>query len=225
MRQGLTVLSNLDHRGARGCEINTGDGAGILLQVPDRLLREEMSAAEVDLPAPGRYGVGMVFLPPDDEHRLPCEQRLTQIVEEEGLVVLGWRSTPLGDADLGHTARSCEPAMRQIFVGDADSEQGPSSAEAELALERRLYVVSKRAAHEIRHGGDGPGGDYFYCASFSCRTIVYKGMLTPAQVDGYYADLSDPRMAAQESLQASSRSSLGSSSGGDRDGTRLRALV
>jgi glutamate synthase (NADPH/NADH) large chain len=194
VRQGLTVLSNLDHRGARGCEMNTGDGAGILLQIPDRLLREEMSAAGVDLPERGRYGVGMVFLPPDDEHRLPCEQRLAEIVEEEGLKVLGWRSTPVRDADLGHTARSSEPAMRQIFVGYGDSEQGPLSAEVELALERRLYVVSKRAAHEIRHGGDGPGGDYFYCASFSCRTIVYKGMLTPAQVDGYYADLSDPRM-------------------------------
>ena len=196
VRQGLTVLSNLDHRGARGCEMNTGDGAGILLQIPDRLLREEMSAAGVELPERGRYGVGMMFLPPDDEHRLPCEQQLADIVEEEGLRVLGWRSLPLGDADLGTGAGSCEPAMRQIFIGYGDSEPEPSSnrAEAELALERRLYVVTKRASHEIRHRGEGPGGDYFYCASLSCRTIVYKGMLTPAQVDGYFADLSDPRM-------------------------------
>ena len=177
VRQGLTVLSNLDHRGARGCEMNTGDGAGILLQIPDRLLREEMSAAGVELPERGRYGVGMMFLPPDDEHRLPCEQQLADIVEEEGLRVLGWRSLPLGDADLGTGAGSCEPAMRQIFIGYGDSEPEPSSnrAEAELALERRLYVVTKRASHEIRHRGEGPGGDYFYCASLSCRTIVYKG--------------------------------------------------
>jgi glutamate synthase domain-containing protein 2/glutamate synthase domain-containing protein 1/glutamate synthase domain-containing protein 3 len=201
VRQGLTVLSNLDHRGARGCEMNTGDGAGILLQIPDRLLREEMSAVGVTLPEPGRYGVGMLFLPPDDEHRLPCERTLTNIVEEEGLRVLGWRSLPLGDADLGHGARSCQPAMRQIFIG-YDSEPQPTSNkdEAELALERRLYVVTKRASHEIRHRGKGPSGDYFYCASLSCRTIVYKGMLTPAQVDDFYVDLSDPRLESAIAL-------------------------
>ncbi len=187
VRQALTVLCNLDHRGARGCEANTGDGAGVLLQVPHRFFREILNdEAGVQLPEPGQYGVGMVFLPPEEEQSHQCERRLERIAAEEGQRVLGWRTVPTGEADLGATALSREPCVRQVFIersGCAD----------ELAFERKLYTIGKRAAHEVRKNV-GECGDYFYLCSLSCRTLVYKGMLTPAQVQAYFPDLSDPRL-------------------------------
>ena len=201
VRQGLEVLCNLDHRGARGCEANTGDGAGILLQIPDRFLREELGQQGIQLPEPGRYGVGMLFLPPDAEQRSVCERQLEEIVGEEGQVVLGWRDVPTSDAGLGDTARSCEPRMRQLFIGRGDGVDG-----GDLAFERRLYVIGKRSTHRIRYGDDwqdgvgNSGNEYFYFQSISCRTVVYKGMLTPEQVGRYYGDLSDPRVEASIAL-------------------------
>ena len=186
VEQALEVLCNLDHRGARGCEVNTGDGAGILTQIPDRFFRHELSRQGVELPERGRYGVAMLFLPPDEARRRACEQRLEEIAAEEGQAVLGWRDVPTGEADLGDTARSCEPCIRQLFIGAGSGLTG------ELDFERKLYVIGKRASHEIRHGGRWPGSEYFYFQSISCRTIVYKGMLTPGQVENYYTDLSDP---------------------------------
>ena len=186
VEQALEVLCNLDHRGARGCEVNTGDGAGILTQIPDRFFRNELSRLGVDLPERGHYGVAMLFLPPDEAQRRACEQRLEEIAAEEGQAVLGWRDVPTGEADLGDTARSCEPCIRQLFIGAGDGLTG------ELDFERKLYLIGKRASHEIRHGGRWPGSEYFYFQSISCRTIVYKGMLTPGQVENYFTDLSDP---------------------------------
>ena len=186
VEQALEVLCNLDHRGARGCEVNTGDGAGILTQIPDRFFRHELSRQGVELPERGRYGVAMLFLPPDEARRRACEQRLEEIAAEEGQEVLGWRDVPTGEADLGDTARSCEPCIRQLFIGAGSGLTG------ELDFERKLYVIGKRASHEIRHGGRWPGSEYFYFQSISCRTIVYKGMLTPGQVENYYTELSDP---------------------------------
>ena len=187
VRQALTVLCNLDHRGARGCEANTGDGAGVLLQVPHRFFRERLNdEAGVKLPEPGQYGAGMVFLPPEEKYRLRCERRLERIAAEEGQRVLGWRTVPTGEADLGATALSREPCIRQVFIER-------SACADDLAFERKLYTIGKRATHEIRNNG-GECGDYFYLCSLSCRTLVYKGMLTPAQVQAYYPDLSDPRL-------------------------------
>ena len=187
VRQALTVLCNLDHRGARGCEANTGDGAGVLLQVPHRFFRERLNEeAGVKLPEPGQYGAGMVFLPPEEEYRLRCQRRLERIAAEEGQRVLGWRTVPTGEADLGATALSREPCIRQVFIER-------SACAHDLAFERKLYTIGKRATHEIRNNG-GESGDYFYLCSLSCRTLVYKGMLTPAQVQAYYPDLSDPRL-------------------------------
>ena len=196
LRDALTMLCNLDHRGARGCEANTGDGAGVLIQVPHRffaaVLKEEQDLA---LPGPGRYGVGMVFLPPDEHQRRACEQRLEEIVDEEGQGLVTWRTVPTGEADLGDTARSCEPVIRQIFI-----QRSPGITD-DLAFERALYTIGKRASHDVRHqvGGDG-GNEYFYVASLSHRTIVYKGMLIPAQVEPYFTELSDPRMEAAIAL-------------------------
>ena len=187
VEQALVVLANLDHRGARGAEPDTGDGAGILMQVPDRLLREDMAAQGVVLPEAGRYAVGAVFLPQPDEHSRWCEEAFERIVAEEGQTVLGWRDVPTDNASLGNWARAHEPAMRQVFIGRGPGLQGG------MGFERKLYVISKRATHEIRHGEEEEG-DAFYLASLSHRTLVYKGMLTPDQVPAFFSDLRDPRL-------------------------------
>ena len=187
VEQALTVLQNLDHRGACGCEENTGDGAGILLQVPHTFLASTCAANGLHLPAAGHYGVGMVFLPPDDAQRQACEQRFEAIVRDEGHTVLGWRDVPTDGSSLGATARSCEPTIRQIFI------DRPAALQDDMAFERKLYVIRRRAENVIRYG-DMPGGDYFYVPSLSYKTLIYKGMLTPWQVPMFYPDLSDPRL-------------------------------
>jgi glutamate synthase (ferredoxin) len=183
VRQALTVLNNLEHRGATGSEPNTGDGAGILLQLPHKFLQKVCSFR---LPAPGEYGVGMVYLPPNAAHRRACEERLAAIIAEEGQTLLGWRDIPTDNSTLGQTAKASEPAMRQLFVG-----RGSGLAD-DLAFERKLYVIRKRAQNEIRYAGDLPDGNYFYIASLSYKTMVYKGMLLAPQIEAYYPDLADP---------------------------------
>ena len=185
VRQALTVLGTLDHRGGQGCEANTGDGAGILLQVPDAFFRRELSKEGMTLPTDGEYGVGMLFLPQDDRIRTRFEKQLESIVREEGQTFIGWRTVPTDDGKLGDTAKSVQPYVRQIFIG----QQG--HLEGELGFERKLYVIRKRAEQEIRYSG-AEGGDSFYFSSLSSKTIVYKGMLIPEQVDSYYSELRDP---------------------------------
>jgi len=185
VHQALSVLVNLDHRGACGCEDNTGDGAGILLQVPDEFLRHTCDGLEIHLPKTGEYGVGMVFLPHDRDRRRACEKRLEQVVQEEGQQVLGWRTVPTDNIYLGPTAKISEPFVRQIFIG-----RGPGLAD-DMAFERKLYVIRRRATREIRYG-DMPGGEWFYVPSLSYKTIIYKGMLTATQLKTFYPDLADP---------------------------------
>ncbi len=193
VRDALEMLGCLDHRGARGAEPDTGDGAGLLLQIPDRFFRETLDAQDVVLPEPGAYGVGMVYLPrPHAAHRRFCEQALEEIVREEGQRVLGWRQVPTDHSSLGGWARSHEPVMAQVFIDRAEGLD-------EMAFERKLYVIGKRAAHEIRHSAEEEG-DAFYLASISCRTICYKGMLTPAQLPLYFPELTDPRVEASIAL-------------------------
>ncbi|MFQ5801809.1 MAG: glutamate synthase large subunit [Candidatus Methylomirabilales bacterium] len=189
VRQALTVLENLTHRGARGAEPNTGDGAGILLQTPHAFFQKACSEAGIHLPAFGEYGVGMVFLPPDPSQRRNCEKRFEEIIAEEGQHLLGWRTVPTNNASLGHTALSCEPFVRQVFIGCDPKIQD------ELTFERKLYVIRKRAENAIRYAGM-QGGEYFYLVSLSYKTVVYKGMLIAEQVEEYYPDLSDPAMEA-----------------------------
>ena len=186
VEQGLTVLVNLDHRGARGCEEGTGDGAGMLLQLPHRFLSAACRALDVSLPAPGQYGVGMVYLPPDPTQRNDCEQRLQTIVREEGQTVLGWRDVPTNNIGLGETAKACEPCIRQVFIG-----RSADGLADDLAFERKLYVIRRRVTNAIRYGGVA-GGEYFYIPSLSYKTLIYKGMLTPQQLETFYPDLSDP---------------------------------
>ena len=184
--QALTVLMNLDHRGARGAEANTGDGAGILLQIPDAFLRQKCADLEITLPAAGHYGVGMVFMSHDGREQQECKERFEEFVREEGQHFLGWRQVPTDNSGLGKTALIGEPAVYQAFVG----RNLAVLADDPLAFERKLYVIRKRAEHAIRYA-DFPGGDRFYISSLSCRTLVYKGMLLPAQVPSFYKDLTD----------------------------------
>ncbi|MBK7999841.1 MAG: glutamate synthase large subunit [Verrucomicrobia bacterium] len=193
IEQAIQVLLNLDHRGACGCEINTGDGAGILIQMPHEFLKTAAKAAGIALPNFGEYGVGMVFLPPDANERREAERLFERIVVEEGQRLLGWRDIPTNNSSLGETAKASEPFMRQIFIG-----RNPKLTD-DMAFERKLYVIRKRAENTIRYGKI-PGGNFFYVASLSYKTLIYKGMLMPAQVDAYYPDLKDPSMVTALAL-------------------------
>jgi glutamate synthase (ferredoxin) len=193
VRQGLQVLLNLTHRGACGAEVNTGDGAGILLQMPDKFLRKAARQVGIQLPPFGQYGVGMIFLPPDPLQRRNCERLFEVIAAEEGQEVLGWRTVPTDNSMLGETARASEPYMRQVFL-----RRSPDLAD-DMAFERKLYVIRKRAVTEIRNSGL-KGSHYWYSASLSYKTIVYKGMLMPDQLPRYYADLVDPDLESALAL-------------------------
>ena len=188
IRQALQLLSNLDHRGACGCEANTGDGAGILIQPPHDFLRLVAKEAKVSLPTAGEYGVGMVFMPPKRSERAECEKIFANIVAEEGQTLLGWRTVPTNNGPLGATARASEPFMRQVFIGRN------KKLTDDLAFERKLYVIRKRAENAIRYSGKIKGGDFFYVSSLSYKTVVYKGMLLTEQLGSYYPDLSHPTM-------------------------------
>jgi glutamate synthase (NADPH/NADH) large chain len=182
VRMGVGALCNLDHRGAQGAEVNTGDGAGILLQIPDRFLR---AAVDFTLPPAGAYAVGLAFLParPDDADKAAAH--IEHVLADEGLTALGWRDVPVDPTPLGSAARSVMPTFRQLFVGD------PKTADAGLTLERRVYMARKRIEHEV-------GGVYF--PSLSCRTLVYKGMLTTPQLSEFFPDLTDERVESALAL-------------------------
>ena len=194
IQQSLQVLLNLNHRGACGCEVNTGDGAGILLQTPHAFFKEATKSSGFALPSPGEYGVGMVFLPQDAGQRAGCEKIFTAIVAEEGQRVLGWRDVPTNNASLGATAKASEPFMRQVFIARN------AKLTDDLAFERKLYVIRKRAENAIRYSGKVKGGDYFYLSSLSYKTVVYKGMLLTTQLPEYYPDLSHPAMESALAL-------------------------
>ena len=193
VEQGLQILVNLEHRGACGFEENTGDGAGILIQMPDKFLQAVAKEEHINLPAAGHYGVAMVFLPPEKQLRQKIEERFEQVVRAEGQKFLGWRTVPTDNSTLGETAKSEEPEVRMAFVG-----RSPSIKD-DLAFERKLYVIRHRLFNEVRYAG-APGGSFFYIPSFSSRTIVFKGMLTTAQVAEFYPDLTDPRMESALAL-------------------------
>ena len=187
LEQAIEVLRNLDHRGACGCEANTGDGAGVLLQMPHRFFLEACKKARILLPEAGQYGAGLVFLPRNPTKRRRLEEQFEHIVQSEGLAVVGWRSVPTDNKMLGDTARSSEPFIRQVFIS-----RSPELAD-DLAFERRLYVIRKRAYSEIRTSTID-GAEYWYLASLSFKTIVYKGMLLTEQLPQYFPDLVNPAM-------------------------------
>ena len=194
VRQALTALVNLRHRGACGCEANTGDGAGILIQVPHEFLKIACLKEKITLPAPGRYGVGMVYLPPDAEERRQCEKIFEDIIESEGQRFLGWRTVPTVDRSLGPTAKLGEPVLRQIFIA-----KGKLDWTDELAFERKLYVIRAVAESRIRYS-KAVNNKFFYVPSLSSRTIVYKGMLMSEQVGAFYPELLDPSVESALAL-------------------------
>ncbi|MBD1857628.1 MULTISPECIES: glutamate synthase large subunit [Leptolyngbya] len=183
VQQALTILANLEHRGACGAETNTGDGAGILMQVPHGFFQKVTATLNITLPDAGQYGVGMVYSSPDRAQREAGRRIFEQVVAEEGQKVLGWRDVPTDNSTLGETAKASEPFMQQVFI------QRSADLADDLAFERKLYVIRKRSHSAIRQTGIDP---FWYPASLSCRTLVYKGMLMPLQVKEYYPDLSDP---------------------------------
>jgi glutamate synthase (ferredoxin) len=191
LRDALTALVNLNHRGACGCEANTGDGAGILMQTPHEFLLKAARDAKVSLPGAKEYGVGMIFLPQDAKQRAECEKVFEQIVAEEGQTLLGWRTVPTNNSSLGFTAKASEPFVRQVFIG-----RNAKLAD-DMAFERKLYVIRKRVENVLRYGRTGKtvaGGEHFYVCSLSYKTLIYKGMLMPEQTDLFFPDLRDPAM-------------------------------
>jgi glutamate synthase (ferredoxin) len=187
LAQALQVLINLEHRGACGCDKDTGDGAGVLMQIPHGFLTRECDRLGISLPAPGDYAVGMVFLPTDPAQRRHCEAYFEQIVQEEGQRVLGWRDVPVDNTSIGPRAKATEPAMRQLFLGRVGSDSDP------LAFERRLYTIRRRVENAIR-ASDLDQRDMFYVPSLSSRTLIYKGMLNAGQLAPFFPDLLDPGM-------------------------------
>lgn len=183
IEDALLILRNLDHRGAVGADPLCGDGAGILIQIPDAYYREEMKKQGVKLPSPGDYGVGMIFLPQEAASRAACEEELERTVRREGQIVLGWRDVPVNRAiPMSETVKQSEPVIRQIFIG-----RGPDVM-VQDALERKLYVIRKSASHRIQALKLKHGSEYFV-PSMSTRTVVYKGLLLAGQVGEYFLDL------------------------------------
>ncbi|KAH8314135.1 hypothetical protein KR044_003974, partial [Drosophila immigrans] len=191
--KGIQALVNLDHRGAAGAEKNTGDGAGILLQVPDRFLREEMASQGVELPAAGAYATGIAFLPASRMAALDAMRAVEDIIAEEHLDLLAWRKVPVDDSSLGAMARDAEPIFYQLFLAGSDADGNRLTG---IDLDRRAWFVRKRAERELgsKGPGAGNGADTVYFPSLSARTIVYKGMLTTPQLREFYLDLQDGRM-------------------------------
>lgn len=196
----MEMNDNMIHRGACGCEPDTGDGAGIFIQIPDKFLRREMEKKGITLPPAGQYGSGIVFLSPDNRERDVAKEVFEHIVHEEGQKFIGWRRVPVNSEILGKTSGSYEPYMSQIFIERSDDIKD------DIDWERKLYIIRRRMINAVRdneaptqyydtHGSQAegfPGSKYFYIVSLSGRTMIYKGMLTPQQVGPYFPDLSDP---------------------------------
>src|ERR1700741_851866 len=184
--KAITELLNLEHRGGQGAEPHTGDGAGILIPVPHEFLR---AVVDFDLPERGSYATGIAFLPQSSKVASEACEAVEKIVEAEGLQVIGWRSVPTDESSLGALARDAMPTFRQVFIAGASG----------MELERRVYIIRKRAEHELGTKGpgqDGPGRETVYFPSLSGQTLVYKGMLTTPQLKAFYLDLQDDRLTS-----------------------------
>jgi len=181
------------HRGATGSDPKTGDGAGVLIQIPHNFLNKECSKVGIQLPPAGEYAVGMVFLPTDDSERRFCEDQFKKITQEEGLVFLGWRDVPVDDSMIGKAARDTEPVIKHVFAGK------PASIKGELSFERRLYIIRKRIENLVR-GSSLNQKRYFYVTGLSSRTLSYKGLLMSAQLKHYFLDLNDDALESSFAL-------------------------
>ncbi len=191
--QGLQILTNLTHRGATGYDPKLGDGAGILIQMPDGLIRDEAKKLSIDLPVSGQYACGLIFLPQSNTYRTQCEKIITDIIHEEGQTFLAWRDVPTNNSNIAEAAKAVEPKIKQVIVGQGKDIQDQNH------FERKLFVIRKRIEHSVKKLGlDDPV--QFYIPSLSSRTIVYKGMLLANEVDTYYPDLKDARVTSALAL-------------------------
>ena len=193
VRQGIQILINLDHRGAVGADPLAGDGAGILMQLPDRLFRAEVETLGITLPEEGDYGVGMVFLPSNKTGLNACTSSIEAAIKNEGQILLGWRDVPVDNSYLGDSVKPIEPVIRQVFIG-----RGDTCADTDT-FERKLYVIRK-LAHHLVWDDDIEDIGHFYITSMSARTIVYKGMMLAPNLDKYYKDLNDDRFESALAL-------------------------
>ncbi len=194
--ESLEVLNNLGHRGASGSDPDTGDGAGILVQMPDAFFRKETAALGIALPPEGEYGVGMAFLPQDAPALARCVAHIESVVANEGLTLLGWRDVPLNPAVIGRDAREVRPTIRQFFVG-----KGAANTPDRAALERKLYVTRKVITNTLPSTGiSDEDADFFYICSLSANTVVYKGLLVSYQISGFYLDLNDESLVSAFAL-------------------------
>ena len=189
LKQALTVLHNLDHRGGQSADNSSGDGAGVLIQIPHMFLAKECLKLNINLPKEGEYAVGMLFMPTDKVARENLQRHFEEIVKENGLSVLGWRKIPVNSNVLGEKARQSQPEMMQVFINATPKILEQINID-ENAFERKLYIVRKEAENNMRYG-NLRGGNYFYISSLSSRTIIYKGMLTTIQLNQFYLDLQD----------------------------------
>jgi glutamate synthase domain-containing protein 2/glutamate synthase domain-containing protein 1/glutamate synthase domain-containing protein 3 len=208
IRQGLEVLKRLSHRGATGADPQTGDGAGILIQIPHEFFLKVCKERKIDLPGPGEYGTGLVFLPGDDKERRYCKDIVSRIVKERGQVILGWRKVVVDDSGIGKTAKETQPVIEQVFIGSKGHKVPPKATYAvgvsacgmtpaagtsqdELGLERTLYVIRKQIENAVR-SAKLKQKSFFYITNLSSRTFSYKGLLMPAQLGSFFLDLQDP---------------------------------
>ena len=191
--QGLQILTNLTHRGATGYDPKLGDGAGILIQMPDGLIRDEAKKLSIDLPAIGQYACGLIFFPQSTQYRNQCEKIITDIIKEEGQTFLTWRDVPTNNSNIADAAKALEPKIKQVIIGQGKEVKDQNH------FERKLFVIRKRIEHSVKKLGlDDPA--QFYIPSLSSRTIVYKGMLLANEVDTYYPDLKDERVTSALAL-------------------------
>ncbi|VAW18289.1 Glutamate synthase [NADPH] large chain, partial [hydrothermal vent metagenome] len=192
IQDGVQILENLTHRGACGCDPETGDGAGILIQIPDKFFRKECDILNIELPPLGDYGAGIVFLPPSLEDRNVIEEWFEHIIHEEGQKLLGWREVPHDSNKIGKVAQSVEPDFKQVFIG-----RGKQTTPEEF--ERKLYVIRKRLYNQVQSSVLNQRNYYYFC-SLSSKTIVYKGQLMPEQLNKFFLDLVDPDMESALSI-------------------------
>ena len=192
IRKGLEVLINLTHRGAAGCDPETGDGAGILIQIPHAFFAKECGELGMKLPEAGDYGVAMCFLPVERHNRLQCEGIFERIAQEEGCTLIGWRDTPVNGDAIGREARNSQPYIEQLFVGR------PAGLD-EDAFERLLYRIRRRTENEVA-SSEIEGKEVFYIPSFSCRTIIYKGLMLAPQIERFYFELANPLVTSALAL-------------------------
>ena len=194
VKQGLQVLNRLAHRGATGADPKTGDGAGILIQIPHEFFVKVCRERQIELPPAGSYGTGLVFLPTAEKEREKCKKILADIVAKENMKLLGWRPVPLDNSDIGKTARETEPVIEQVFISQGDHYSVKTEAE-QLVLERKLYVIRKLVENTVRIS-TLKQKSFFYLTNLSCRTFSYKGLLMPHQVENFFLDLKDPTLAS-----------------------------